>query len=86
MVEWQFVGSSQWSNQTENDFLTSAGNTRANGNHTRANWVSIHGLVDGDWCGAAVLCHPDSFRSPQQVRLHPFMPYFVFSPPVDGSF
>lgn len=32
------------------------------------------------------LDHPDNFRFPQSVRLHPTKPYFCFAPMVDGPF
>jgi hypothetical protein len=81
-----FRGAAEWFKQKEHNFLTSEGKTRADGNHTRPNWVCIHGLVEGAPCSVAVLGHPDNFRSPQPVRLHPDKPYFVFSPPVLGEF
>ena len=30
--------------------------------------------------------HPDNFRFPQWVRLHPTMPYFVYAPMVEEPF
>mgnify|MGYP002879245777 FL=1 len=30
--------------------------------------------------------HPDNFRYPQWVRLHPSMPYFVYAPMVKEPF
>ncbi|MEL6894526.1 MAG: DUF6807 family protein [Planctomycetota bacterium] len=33
-----------------------------------------------------VLSHPDNFRAPQTVRLHPRMPYFCFAPCVTQGF
>lgn len=79
-------GSAEWLGQPEHDFLTSEGKTRQEGNHSRPNWVSMHGNVDGEMCGIAVCSHPDNFRGPQPVRLHPSKPYFVFTPPVLGRF
>jgi hypothetical protein len=52
-------------------FLTSEGKTRLNGNETRAKWTHVGGDVDGEPAGIAILCHPDNFRFPQPVRLHP---------------
>lgn len=79
-------GAADWFKQPESDFLTSEGKTRKDGNHTRPKWVAMHGLVDGQPCGIAVIGHPTNFRSPQPVRLHPDKPYFVYSPPVLGEF
>ena len=67
-------------------FLTSTGKTRMNGNHSHERWVSFHGVVDSDSAGVVIMSHPDNFRYPQSVRLHPVMPYFSFSPMVDGEF
>ncbi len=66
--------------------LTSEGKDQHNGNHSRPNWVAIFGPVDGQTAGAALLTHPDNFRHPQAVRLHPNMPYFCYAPMVDGAF
>jgi len=66
--------------------VTSEGNGRADGNHTRPRWVAMYGAVDGAVCGIAALSHPDDFRAPQPVRLHPTMPYFCFTPMVSGDF
>jgi hypothetical protein len=69
------------------DFLTSEGKTRADGNHSRPNWVDMHGSYpDGSHAGVAIFCHPDNFRFPQWVRLHPSKPYFVFTPQVEEGF
>lgn len=65
------------------DFLTSEGHGRAQGNHTRPRWVDLYGNVDDRPCGVAVFDHPDNFRFPQAVRLHPTKPYFCFSPMVE---
>jgi hypothetical protein len=81
-----FRGSSQWLGQPESNFLTSEGKSRDDGNHTRPRWTDCFGRVDGDVCGVAVLQHPQNFRYPQPVRLHPEKPYFVYSPMVDGAF
>lgn len=79
-------GAAGWLGQPEHDFLTSDGKTRADGNHTRPVWVAAHGLVDGEPCAIVVFGHPENFRHPQPVRLHPSKPYFVFTPPVLGEF
>ena len=67
-------------------FLTSESKGRFDGNHSRPDWVDIHGSVNGKMAGIAVLSHHENFRSPQPVRLHPSKPYFCFSPCVTGSF
>lgn len=68
-------------------FLTSEGLTdRLRGNGTRARWCYLGGPVGGTAAGTAVLGHPDNFRSPQPLRLHPDMPYFSFVPQQLGAF
>jgi hypothetical protein len=79
-------GADQWFQQPESGMLTSEGKSQKDGNETRPKWVDMFGLVDGQPCGIAVIPHPDSFRGPQPVRLHPSKPYFVFSPPILGEF
>ena len=69
-----------------NVMLTSEGKGQQEGNHSRPNWVAISGSVDGQPCGLAAFSHPNNFRSPQPVRLHPQMPYFCFAPMVLGEF
>ncbi len=66
--------------------LTSEGRDRIAGNHSQPEWVDIHGPVDGQPGGIAVIAHPSSFRHPQHVRLHPKMPYFCFAPMVAGNY
>ena len=52
--------------------LTSEGLSRPAGNHTRPNWVSMWGTSDdGQLGGMTVMQHPENFRFPQPVRLHP---------------
>ena len=70
-------------------FLTSEGATdRIKGNDSRARWVYLGGAINpaGDLAGTAVLGHPENFRAPQPVRLHPNMPYFSFVPQQLGEF
>lgn len=78
-------GAGEWMNGRAT-IVTSEGRDRIEGNHTRPDWVVMHGEVDGKTCGIAALGHPDNFRSPQPVRLHPEMPYFCFAPMVAGGF
>lgn len=67
-------------------FLTSEGKTRIEANHSRPFWVSMYGEVEGAPVGLAAMGHPENFRFPQPVRVHPTMPYFVFTPSVLGPF
>lgn len=79
-------GSSEWIPKGTHKLITNETEDRMAGNHTRPNWVSLSGPVAGDVAGAAMFSHPTNFRSPQPVRLHPSMPYFVYSPCVLGAF
>lgn len=69
-------------------FLTSEGITdRLKGNDTRARWVYLGGPTPaGTLAGTTALGHPDNFRAPLPVRLHPDMPYFSFVPQQLGEF
>ena len=79
-------GHRTWNGEDNARFLTSEGQDRLGGNETKARWVYLGGLVDGDSAGVAVLSHPENFRAPQPVRLHPSEPYFVFAPQQEGAF
>ena len=50
------------------------------GNETRARWCHIGGELEQGFAGTAILCHPDNFRAPQPMRLHPTEPFFCFAP------
>jgi hypothetical protein len=55
-------------------------------NQTRPKWIAVYGTIDKEPAGFVVMDHPSNFRYPQPVRVHPKMPYFVFSPVIEGSF
>lgn len=67
-------------------FLNDRGSDRIQGNHQKARWVALTGLVDGKPAAISLLCHSDNFRAPQAARLHPSKPYFCFAPCVEGAF
>lgn len=75
-----FRGHRQWDGAGKCRYLTSEGKTAADGNATRAKWCWVGGKVDGKPAGVAILCHPDNFRFPQPVRLHPNEPFFCYAP------
>ncbi|MEX2358547.1 MAG: PmoA family protein [Pirellulaceae bacterium] len=79
-------GARAWATKGQGDFLTSDGKTRVDGNHTTPRWVDVHGKLEGEVSGITVMGHPENFRFPQPVRLHPDKPYFSFTPQVKGSF
>lgn len=81
-------GSGEWEGKGDAArFLTSEGITdRVKANETRARWCHIGGLVEGGLAGMTVLGHPENFRAPQPVRVHPTMPFFSFAPQQLGEF
>ncbi|MEM8955401.1 MAG: PmoA family protein [Verrucomicrobiota bacterium] len=66
--------------------ITSEGLTQEDGNHSRPEWVSMTGAIDGAPVAITLIPHPSNFRYPQHVRLHPKMPYFCFIPTVEEPF
>ncbi len=87
-AEWNGSDTTAYSGEAR--FLTSAGMHRENGNHTRPEWTAIFGELSskdgGGVAGVAVFPHPDNFRAPQFVRLHPDMPYLSVTPVVEEGF
>ncbi len=76
-----FRGHDDWMGAENTHFLTSEGVTgRQEGNNTRTRWTHISGDVDGERTGIAIFCHPENFRFPQPVRLHPREPFFCYAP------
>ncbi|MDQ3813808.1 MAG: PmoA family protein, partial [Armatimonadota bacterium] len=81
-----FRGHWDWDGKDNAFFLTSEGETdRLKANETRARWCHIGGRVDGELTGIAVFDHPDNFRAPQPMRLHPSEPFFCYAPPQLGD-
>lgn len=81
-----FRGNWDWNGDDKCQFLTSDGETnRVKGNETRMRWCHIGGKVDGGLTGIAILSHPENFRSPQPVRIHPKEPYLCFAPSEAGD-
>lgn len=68
-----------WDDPGNMTFLTSDGLGR-DGNATRPSWTHIGGVSDGKLAGITVMDHPENFRYPQPVRIHPDEPYFVYAP------
>ena len=68
------------------EFLTSDGLARDSANHTRPEWTAIYGDLPGGKAGMAVIPHPENFRWPQAVRVHPDLPYFSVSPVTEEAF
>jgi len=87
-----FRGSKEWNRDDDDHFtntweiLTNEGSDNETANHTKASWVDASGMINGKKAGLTVLGFPDNFRAPQAVRVHPQMPYWVYSPVVEGPF
>ena len=81
-----FRGHDDWEGTKNAYFLTSEGKGRLEGHATRARWCHIGGYVDGVFAGVAILGHPDNFRAPQPMRIHPSEPFFNWAPSQAGDF
>jgi len=79
-------GNRAWDGKDNALFLTSDGETdREKGHATRGRWCDMGGMVDGSRVGIAILCHPENFRAPQPMRIHPTEPFFNFAPQQAGG-
>lgn len=80
-------GNWAWNGPEAGLFLMAGGETNRVAIHgARARWFWMGGPLDGGTAGVAVLGHPDNFRSPQPMRLHPTEPFFCFAPQQLGPF
>lgn len=76
-----YRGRGEWLGKDKAFFLTSEGTTdRVKANHERMRWVHLWGQLPGGPAGLTVLGHPENFRAPQPVRVHPNEPYVSFIP------
>jgi len=84
-AEWNAVDTARYTNPMQ--VLTSEGVADVSkANHNRPNWIAAHGSVAGNPAGIAIFSHPENYRHPQPVRVHPQMPYLCFAPMVEGGF
>lgn len=74
-----FRGHPDWTDEETTTFLTSDGLGR-DGHGTRARWCHIGGYTGGELGGIAILGHPENYRFPQTMRIHPSDPFFNFAP------
>jgi hypothetical protein len=82
-----FRGHDDWNGKDQAFFLTSEGETdRVKGNTSRARWVHIGGRSAGALAGVGILGHPENFRAPEPLRLHPTEPFVCFAPSQLGEF
>lgn len=80
-------GNWAWNGKDAVEFLTSDGVTDREKSHTmKARWCDMHGVIDGQQVGIVVMGHPDNFRAPQPMRVHPTEPFFNFAPQQAGDF
>lgn len=76
-----FRGNGGWNGAVNSEYLSDTGLTdRVKLDGSRAKWCWVGGKVDGQTCGVTILCHPQNFRFPQPVRVHPEEPFFCFAP------
>lgn len=80
-----FRGHWDWNGANNAFFLTSEGKDRSNGHATTADWCHIGGFVNGKLAGVAIMSHPDNFRHPQPMRIHPTEPFFNWAPSQSGD-
>jgi hypothetical protein len=74
-------GREEWNGKDKAAFITSEKvDDRQKANGQPARWIAIAGAVEGGTAGLAVLSHPENFRSPQPVRIHPNEPFISFAP------
>jgi hypothetical protein len=85
-------GSKTWNSHSSSykgdsmQLVTSEGRKRSEANHTHARYVTMHGNILDKTGGVTVFDHPQNFRYPQSIRVHPEMPYWVYTPVFDGKF
>jgi hypothetical protein len=80
-------GNWQWNGKDKTQCLTSEGITdRVKAHESRARWCYLGGMTDGHLTGLALLSHPDNFRAPQPMRVHPEEPFVNFAPTQAGEF
>lgn len=80
-----FRGREDWNGEKNTDFLTSENKDRSNGHATTANWCHIGGIVEGGVAGITIMSHPNNFRAPQPMRIHPTEPFFNWAPSQAGD-
>lgn len=77
-------GSGEWYGD-QATFTTSEGHSRIEGNHTRPRWCDLSGPAGDSTAGILFVTHPENFRSPEPLRIHPRMPYMVYTPSFLGD-
>jgi hypothetical protein len=81
-----FRGRGEWLGKENANFLTSEGETdRVKANAQKMRWVHLWGNLAGGPAGLTILGHPENFRAPQPVRVHPNEPYVSVTPSQEGD-
>jgi hypothetical protein len=79
-------GAKAWDGLGKADFLTSEGLTdRDEANGKPARWIAMSGAAGEGKAGIAILGHPENFRAPQPIRIHPQEPFISFAPQIAGA-
>ncbi|MFM2198620.1 MAG: hypothetical protein RLZZ505_2052 [Verrucomicrobiota bacterium] len=79
-------GAKAWNGIGTVDFLTSEGLTDRDGaNGKPARWIAMSGAAGEGKAGIAILGHPENFRAPQPIRIHPNEPFISFAPQMAGD-
>ena len=84
-----FRGARHWTPSGRVNFVNEQGEDRIDGNHTKTKWFQLFGPAESGAKADAsltLITSPQNFRYPEPARLHPKMPYGVFSPCVEGEF
>jgi hypothetical protein len=75
-----FRGNGDWiANKDAVTVLTSEGKDREVANETSSRWCMMGGPLAGGWAGATLMDHPTNVRFPNRLRVHPSVPYFVYT-------
>lgn len=80
-----FRGAREWLGADKCQFLTSEGKDRKTGNESTGRWCDVSGTVGGKPAGVVIMGHPQNFRFPEPMRLHPTEPFFCFAPSQAGD-
>ncbi len=79
-------GAAEWIPKASGVAVTDTdGHTRITADGAKAGWCALSGPVRGNTAGIALFEHPDNPRTPNPLRVHPEVPYFVFCPSKNES-
>ncbi len=79
-------GLGAWNGAKSATFLTSEGITsREEANGKPARWIAMTGAAGKGKASIAILGHPENFRAPQPLRVHPAEPFISFAPQIGGA-